>query len=161
MTLAILAMSNPIKINNLPIWRISLKSISCPVKHPEPVGIVLNYWPRHKTTGPGIHWWLVKWPTPHWLFAFSMASDQRNRWNRQEGRCWDVGFGSFASLFPRFLDNYATILLNLRIPEPANIEFYGNVYLTRVPFLRLFYDVTMTFLQHKIGTHRDDPHASS
>ena len=37
---------------------------------PKPVGIVLNYWPRHKTTGPGIHWLLVKWPTPHWLFVF-------------------------------------------------------------------------------------------
>ena len=35
MTLAILAMSNPIKINDLPIWRISLKSISCPAKPPK------------------------------------------------------------------------------------------------------------------------------
>ena len=44
----------------------------------------------------------------------------------KDGQCWDIGFGSFASLFPRFLDNYETILLNLRIPEPANIEFYGK-----------------------------------
>ena len=54
------------------------------------------------------------------------ASDQKNRWNRQGGQCWDVGFGSFASLFPRLRDTYEAILLNSRIPEPANIEFYGK-----------------------------------
>ena len=40
--------------------------------------------------------------------------------------CWDIGFGRFVSLFPRLRDSHATILLNLRIPEPANIEFYGK-----------------------------------
>ena len=44
----------------------------------------------------------------------------------KDGQCWDIGFGSFASLFPRLRDNYETILLNSRIPEPANIEFYGK-----------------------------------
>ena len=51
-----------------------------------------------------------------------------NRWTHKDARdkCWDIGFGRFVSLFPRLRDSHATILLNLRIPEPANIEFYGK-----------------------------------
>ena len=54
------------------------------------------------------------------------ASDQKSLWNRQGGQCWDVGFGNFASLFPRLRDTYEAILLNSRIPDPANIDFYGK-----------------------------------
>ena len=38
-------------------------------------------------------------------------------------------------------DHYETILLNLRIPEPANIEFYGNIYLVKT-------SVTFTIRRH-------------
>ena len=44
----------------------------------------------------------------------------------KDGQCWDIGFGSFASLVPRLRDTYEAILLNSRIPEPANIEFQGK-----------------------------------
>ena len=46
---------------------------------------------------------------------------------RQGGReCWDVGIKNFTSLFPRLRDTYEAILLNSRIPDPENIDFYGK-----------------------------------
>ena len=57
----------------------------------------------------------------------NQAEYLKNRWTRLAWRqCWNIGFGRFLSLFPRLRDSHATILLNLRIPEPANIEFYGK-----------------------------------
>ena len=64
----------------------------------------------------------------------NQAEYLKNRWTRLAWRqCWDIGFGRFLSLFPRLRDSHATILLNLRIPEPANIEFYGK-YLSAEDF---------------------------
>ena len=44
----------------------------------------------------------------------------------KDGQCRDVGIRNFLNLFPRLRDTYEAILLNSRIPEPANIEFYGK-----------------------------------
>ena len=68
----------------------------------------------------------------------------------KDGQCWDIGFGRFASLLPRFLDNYEIILLNLRIPKPANIEFYGKC-LSGQDFY-IFYDSTTSWL-HRGKNH--------
>ena len=74
----------------------------------------------------------------------------------KDGQSWDVGFGSFASLFPRLRDHYETILLNLRIPEPANIEFYGK-YLSGEDFCN-FYDSTTPWLHRGKNHEREFYH---